>query len=143
MCIRDRVQRDRDVFAGPIAGLLDRPEDHLDCRLVRWERRGEAALVALTDRKAAVVEDLFEGVENLRAGPEGFGEGRSADRRDHELLEVGGVHGVLATVEDVEERDRHDPRAGTTDVAIERQVVRRGGRVGCLLYTSPSPRDRT
>src|SRR5665811_2604755 len=102
MCIRDRVQRDRDVFAGSIAGLLDRPEDHLDCRLVRRERRGESALVALTDREAAVVEDPFEGVENLRAGPEGLREGRSADRRDHELLEVGGVHGVLATVEDVD-----------------------------------------
>ena len=54
----------------------------------------------------------------------------AADRGDHELLEVRGVHGVLAAVEDVEERDRQDPRARPAEVAVERQVVRRRGRVG-------------
>ena len=52
-----RVEGDRDVLAGPVAGLLDRPQDHLDGRLVRRQRRGEAALVALADRVAAVVEE--------------------------------------------------------------------------------------
>ena len=37
----------------------------------------------------------------------------SADRHDHELLEVGRVLGVLAAVEDVEHRDRQRSRAPT------------------------------
>src|SRR5664280_1042208 len=126
---RGRVQRDRDILARPVAGLFDRAEDHLDRRLVRRERRGEAAFVALPDREAAIVEDRPEGVEDLRTGPERLREGRPSDRRDHELLEVRGVHGVLAAVEDVKERDGQDPRTGTAEVPVERQVVRSGGGV--------------
>ena len=105
---RGRIEGDRDFVARLVAGLLDGPEDDLDGGLVRRQRRSEAALVALADREALGAQDPLEGVEDLGAGAQGVGEGRHADRRDHELLEVRGVHGVLAAVEDVEERDRHD-----------------------------------
>ena len=63
-------------------------------------------------------------------GPQRVGEGVDADRHDHELLEVGRVLGVLAAVEDVEHRDRQRRRADAAEVAVQRQVVRRGRRVG-------------
>ncbi len=68
-------------------------------------------------------------MEDLGAGPKGVGERGHADGRDHELLEVRGVQGVLAAVEDVEERDRHDPRTHATEVAIERHLVAGRDRV--------------
>jgi len=42
-------------------------------------------------------------MEDLGAGAERVGECGDTDRRDHELLEVRGVHSVLAAVEDVED----------------------------------------
>ena len=51
------------------------------------------------------------------------------DRSHHELLEVGGVRGVLAAVEDVEERDRQGPGADAAEISIQRQVVRGRRRV--------------
>ncbi len=119
------------VLARPVAGLLDRPEDDLDGRLVRRQRRGEPALVALADREAAVVEDPLESVEHLRPGPDRLAERVDPDRGDHELLEVGRVDGVLAAVEDVEERDRQDPaRRPRRDsgTAAGRTTPRRRGR---------------
>ena len=67
---RRGVERDREVLARPVAGPLDRPEDHLDRGLVRGEARREAALVALAGRVAVLVEDRPERGEDLGAGPE-------------------------------------------------------------------------
>ena len=67
--------------------------------------------------------------EALRAGSEVFWALRAilhADGRDHELLEIGGVHGVLAAVEDVEERHGDDARADAAEVAVEGHLVARG-----------------
>src|SRR3990172_7347986 len=46
-----------------------------------------------------------------------LGEPPPADRGDHEFLEVGRVHGVLAAVEDVEERHRQCPGPDAAEVA--------------------------
>ena len=78
---------------------------------------------------AFVVEDRPERGEDLGAGPEGLGERLRADRHDHELLEVRGVLGVLAAVEDVEHRHGQRPGADPAEVAVQRQAVRRGGCV--------------
>ncbi len=66
-------------------------------------------------------------VEHLGPGPQRLAEGVEAHGHDHELLEVGGIQGVLAAVEDVEHRHRQGPRADTTEVPIER-LVRGCGR---------------
>ena len=79
---------------------------------------------------ALVVEDRPQRPEDLGAGAERLRVRLEADRHDHELLEVRGVLGVLAAVEDVEHRDRQDPGADAAEVAVERQVVRRRRRVG-------------
>ena len=66
---RRRVERDRDVLAGPVAGPLDGPQDDLDRGLVGRQGRGEAALVTLAGRVALVVEDRPERREDLGARP--------------------------------------------------------------------------
>ena len=117
-------------IARPVAGLLDRPQDQLDRGLVRRQRRREAALVALAGRVALIVEDAAQGPEDLGAGPQRFGVRPDPDRHDHELLEIGRVLGVLAAIEDVEHRDWQVRRADAAEIAVEREVVGGGGRVG-------------
>ena len=53
-----------------------------------------------------------------------------------------GVLGVLAAVEDVEHRHGQRPRPDAAEVAIQRQVVRRGRRVGARPATRPGWRSR-
>ena len=127
---RRGIEGDRDVLAGAVAGLLDGAEDDLDGGLVRGERRGEAAFVALPGGEPVVVEDRAQRSEDLGPGAQGLAVGRHPDGHDHELLEVGRVLGVLAAVEDVEHRDRQRPRPRPADVAVERQVVGGRRRVG-------------
>ena len=122
----------RDLLARPVAGLLDRPQDDLDGGLVRGQRRGEAALVALADRVPAVVEDPRSAAKTSAPARRRLGERGGPDRGDHELLEVGRVDGVLAAVEDVEERDRQRrsrrPRRGSGRAAGRARPRPRGRR---------------
>jgi hypothetical protein len=80
------------------------------------------------------VEDAAQRVEGLGADPERLGEGRSAGRDEHELLEVDRVLGVCAAVHDVEERHGQRSRAVPAEVAEERHPrlgrrrLRRGER---------------
>ena len=69
-------------------------------------------------------------MERLRGPAQPLPEGRRADRDDHELLEIGRVDRVLAAVEDVDQRHRHDPRAGTAEVSVKRKPDRLGRGVG-------------
>ena len=94
---------------------------------MRVEVGCDAALVADVGVEAAALRDLAQARVHLGPRAEGFGEGREADRRDHELLEVDRVVGVRAPVDDVEERDGQRARAGTAEVAVERHVELRGG----------------
>ena len=73
---------------------------------------------------------FFKHVVGLGAPAQRLAEARRADRHDHELLEVDGVVGVHAAVDDVHHRHRQDVGVGAADVAVQRdrQVV--GGRLG-------------
>src|SRR5581483_6341646 len=82
------VEREDDVLAGAVAGALDRAQEELRRVLVARESGRESALVADADREAALVQDVLQRVVALAARAHGAGEGREADRREHELLEV-------------------------------------------------------
>ena len=69
-------------------------------------------------------------MEDLRAPAHGFGEGRRADRQDHELLEVDRVVGVDAAIDDVHHRRRQHAGHRPADIAVERQAGRFGRRLG-------------
>ena len=64
---RRDVQRQRDVLARLVAGLLDRLDDHAQRRLGAGQVGREAALVADAGRRLAIVEQLLERVEHLGA----------------------------------------------------------------------------
>ena len=67
---------------------------------------------------------------DLGAPAERLGVGLGADRGEEELLEVDAVVGVLAAVDDIEQRDGQDVRVRAAQVAEEGQVGRVRGRLG-------------
>jgi hypothetical protein len=83
----------------------------------------------------ALLEDLLEGVVDLDAGAEGLVEVVEAPGLDHELLEVDGVVGVLAAVEDVEHGDGEGLGAGAAEVAVEGQARGLGGGRATAIET--------
>ena len=69
-------------------------------------------------------------VVGLGAPAQRLGEGRRADRHDHELLEVDVVVGVHAAVEHVHHRHRQHVGVGAADVAVQRQLELVGRGLG-------------
>ena len=51
------------------------------------------------------------------------------DRHDHEFLEIDRIVGMHAAIDDVHHRHRQEPRAGSADIAVERQPVGVGRRL--------------
>ena len=120
-----RVERDRDVLAGRVAGRLDALDQRLQRRLVGVQVGREAALVADRRAEPALAERLLERVEDLRARAQRLRERRRADRHDHELLEVDGVVGVRAAVEHVHHRHGQHVRRLAAEVAPQRRAAPR------------------
>ncbi len=112
-----RIQRDRDVLAGPIAGGLDAGHQHRQSLLVGRQVRREAALVADRRAEAALVQRALQRVKHLGAHPQALREAGGAARHDHELLEVDFVVGVRAAVEHVHHRHRQHVRALAAEIA--------------------------
>ena len=70
----------------------------------------------------ASCELLLQGVENLRAHAQRLAEARRAHRHDHEFLEVDGIVGMHAAIDDVHHRHRQKLGLGAADIAVERQA---------------------
>ena len=77
---RRAVEREDDVLARLVAGVLDGAHQRADRLLVRAEARREAALVADRGGEALVLEDLLQRREDLGAGAERLGERARAAR---------------------------------------------------------------
>ena len=136
-----RVERERDVVAGPVAGLGDRFEDHLDRFLVVTQVGSEAALVADVGRLPALFQYAGQRVKDLGAHANRVGERRRAERHDHELLHVDAGVGVLAAVEHV--HHRHRQHAGVrVEIAVERYAWPPRRRRGRLRATRRASRWR-
>ena len=120
--------------ADVLAGLEARRLDRLDAEFERGFRRRqvgrEAALVADIGVVARLLERALERMEGLRAPAHGVGEGRRADRQDHELLEVDRIVGMDAAIDDIHHRRRQDARRRSADIAVERQAGRFGRGLG-------------
>ncbi len=72
---------------------------------------------------------LLQRVEDLRSHPHGVGQRLRADRHDHEFLEVDGIVGMFATIDDVHHRHRQHMGIRPTQIAVERHA----GGIGCRL----------
>src|SRR5437764_842770 len=85
------------------------------------------AMPSLMPRERRAVE----GGQNLGTPAEAFGKVRSADRHDHEFLEVHGAVGMCAAVEDVHHGARQEIRGGIRGIArkilVERLLEGGGG----------------
>ena len=124
------VERQQDILARHVTGFFDRLHDDLERFGMAAEVRRKAAFVADGCRVAILVEQLLQRVENLGTAAQGFAEAGSADRHDHEFLDIEAVVGVLATVDDVHHRHRHLHRAHATKITVERQAGFLGSRLG-------------
>ena len=125
---RRDVERERDVAARGEARLADRLDDEVERGPVVLEVGREAALVAHAGGQAALLEHRLERVVRLGPPAQRLGEGRRADRRDHELLHVHVGVGVRAAVENVHHRDREHMRVGPAEVAEQLKSARVGRR---------------
>jgi hypothetical protein len=125
---RGRVHGQGDLRARLEAGLADGLDQELQGGLVAGQVGREPALVADGGGQAAAVQDALEGVVDLGAHAQPLAEGGSAERDDHELLEVHVVVGVGTAVEDVHQRHRQDVRRRAAQVAEQLQLQRVGRR---------------
>ena len=122
------VYGQRDVRAGGEARLADRLDDQVQCRPVVLEVGREPSLVAYAGGQAALLDHGLQRVIDLRPPAQRLGEGRRADRGDHELLDVHVVIGVRAAVQDVHHRDGQHVRVRPAEVTEQGQAAGvRGG----------------
>ena len=89
---------------------------------MRLDHRSETAFIADSRRQAAGIDELLERLEGFSAATQRFTERRSADRHNHEFLQVEVVVGMRAAIDDVHHRNgqRYGPHAA--EVAVERQT---------------------
>ena len=84
---------------------------------------GEAALIADAGGQATLPDHRLQGLVDLGPPAQRLGEGRGADRGDHELLDVHVVIGVRAAVQDVHHRDGQHVGVRAAEVAEQRQAA--------------------
>ena len=110
-------------WPGAEPGLADGLDDEIQRGPVVLEVRGEAALVADAGGQAALLDHGLQRLVDLGPPAQRLGEGRGADRGDHELLDVHVVIGVRAAVHDVHHRDGQHVGVRAAEVAEQRQAA--------------------
>ena len=124
-----RVERDSNLLARLVAGLLDGFQDHFHGLGVGLQCGGVTALIADQGRVAAALEHALQRVIDFRAPAQAFREGFGAKGHHHEFLRVGRLPGgVRAAVEDVHHGYGQGVGIHATNIAVERQAqgIRRG-----------------
>ena len=121
------VESEGDVLAQFVTGAFDGSGDGIEGIGGGVKIRSESTFVTNRGGEALGLEHLFQRMENLCAGAEGFAEGPKVDRTNHELLEVDRSIGVSAAVHDVHHGDGEHFGVGATDVFVERLLESGGG----------------
>ena len=126
------IERDGDVLAGLVACRRDGFENDLDGLFVRFQVGREAAFVAHRRGIAALVQHGLQAVKDFDAHAQGFVERLCADGHGHEFLQVHGIVGVRAAVENVHHRHGEHVAGRIARIAreifVERLARRRGRR---------------
>ena len=115
------IERNVELTSRRVARRHHALQHEVDGFLCRLEVGREAALVADVGGMARLFQPRLQAVEDLRTHAQRLREALGADRPDHELLEVDGVVGMGAAVDDVHHRHRQAAGAYAADIAIERQ----------------------
>ncbi len=116
-----RVEANRDIGGRLVAGFGDRFQNQFDGFFVRFQVGSETTFIAHGGRVSFAVQHLLQCVEGLDAHADRLGKRWRAVWRDHELLEVDGVVGMLAAVQHVHARHGKRTRVGAAQVAVQRQ----------------------
>ena len=114
-----RVESDAHFVIRFIASVFDSLKNHFDSLFVRFQIRSKAAFVTDIGRIASAFEDLLQVVEDFRTHSDSLTERGSADRHNHEFLEVHAVISMRTAIEDIHHWDRKNSSIATTDIAIE------------------------
>src|SRR5262249_11591640 len=113
-----RIDAQADVLPWFVAGGLDGCDQHLKCVAVRSKRRCEATLVSDIGVQSPVVQHQFQGVIDLSTPANRLCEGGCTHWQNHKFLQIGGVFGVLTTIEDVHHGDRQCTCRDSAKIAI-------------------------
>ena len=120
------IQGEVDFLARLVAGLLDGLEGEFQGRFRRLKIRRKAAFIADIG-VVALSSGGLQGVEYFGAHAQRFVKVGRTYGHDHEFLEVDGVVGVGAAVDDVHHRHGQACALGAADVAVERLAAGFGG----------------
>ena len=117
------VESDHEVAVSAccVAGLLDCLHDDFESLFVGLEVGSESTFITDACVVALGFENALEVVEDLCDHSDCFSLCGSADRHDHELLEVNLVVGVCAAVEDVCHRNGEDTCMVGAEILVQRQ----------------------
>ncbi len=123
------IKRQHHFVTGPVTGGFNGFADEVQRGFGAAEVGGETALVADRRVEAGIFQLFFERVENLGTDADGFAHAGGLHRHDHEFLDVDGVIGMRAAVDDVHHRHGEDVGIDSADIAEERLA---GGLCGGL-----------
>jgi hypothetical protein len=116
------VQGQSDLGAGLVASLFDSAQDQFNSGFVVGHVRSKTTLVAHSGGHALIVNQAFQGVEHFCTHAQRFAEALGAHGHDHEFLQIQGVVGVCATVDDIHHRYGHGHGTTATEVAVQGQT---------------------
>jgi hypothetical protein len=128
---RGGIDGQRDLFARRVARGGDGFEHDFDGFFVRFQIRREAAFIAHRGGIAALFQNGLQIVEDFDAHAQGFAEARSADGHGHEFLEVDGIIGMRAAVQNVHHGHGQDVGVAlggkAREILVEREALGCGG----------------
>ena len=115
---------------GSISGLVGGLHEKVERGFRRRQIGRKAALVADIGVEPGGFERSAQRVKDFRAGTQRLGKILRSGGHDHEFLKIDRIVGMHAAVDDIHHRHRQHACRRAADIAIERQIVGGGGRLG-------------
>ncbi len=128
---RGDIEGEEDVLAEFVSGLFDGGSDDIEGGFVGLQNGSKSAFVTDCSGEPLALENGFESVEDFTTHTEGFAEGLSALRHDHEFLDVNRCIGMRAAVHYIHHGHGQYLGIGAPDVFIEGEIEGGCGGLGC------------
>ena len=127
---RGTIKRQINILARHIARFFDRCQNQIQRRAGAFQIGGKAAFIAQARVMARRGQLFFQGVKHFRAHAHRLADIAGRYRHDHKLLNINGVIGVFAAIDDIHHRHRQHPGRGAPHVAKQRLCGVISGRLG-------------
>src|SRR5690606_1444451 len=102
-----------------VTSLLDRFQYCFNSIFSTCECRCKSTLIPYCGRQSSIVQDFFQGMENLCSPAQCFGERRRTNRHNHKLLKRDWCIRVRSTIDDIHHRDRQSIGIHSADVTVK------------------------